>query len=70
MTEKSPMALIVPYWDRLSRGEKAALTKSLKKHLAKLRNLPPTDPRFLEHRRRLKEAERILHEIEQRESEQ
>ncbi len=60
-----PLELI--YGRKLNRGEKATLTKRLRKHMQMLSSLPPTDPRFLKFRRQeralLDAAEQHLTEV-------
>lgn len=55
---KSPFADIVPYWNELNNGERAALARGLYRHMDKLHALPLTDPRRLDFERKIKMVEK------------
>ena len=55
---RSPLADIVPGWNKLKRGERAAITRGLYRHMDKMHALPLTDPRRLAFERKITMVEK------------
>lgn len=57
MSSKSPLADIVPGWNKLNNGERAALARGVYRHMDQMHALPLTDPRRLAFERKIKMVE-------------